>query len=423
MKNNRVVLIILLVAFIIYAAIGLFLPKRTFWPDESRFVGEAISIATTGEFTVFGEYRAWEMPLTAIIYSVFYNFFGEHNFIAAIRIFQAMILILTSLGVGQISKFLFKDKIAYLAAIIMTLFYPSLVAYHITLLSELFFIFFLVWSFAFIYLWMENKKIMWLILSIITFSLAAYTRATLTFVIPVFVLLAAYGANMNFSKILRYTLISAIVFTVCLSPWWIRNYGIFGKFIPFTTSASWNLYLGNNPVNTTASIDWGISAVDQDEVKRIFDLKDELEISNAFTQKSKEYITNNPGVFLRNAWLKFKRFWNFTSNYDAPTEQSLFFRMYNISLLLSWLPVFCLGIASFWFNRKTWKKILPIYCLIAYYTFIHVVVIASLRYRLPIEPFFIIMVSDCIGRIVKKFIQTEQYKLLEGKWGAWIRTQ
>ena len=415
MKNNRVLLIVLLVAFIMYAAIGLFLPQRTFWPDEARFVEQTISIAKTGEFITSGAHRAWEMPLTAIIYSVFYNFFGEPNFITAIRLFQAMILIMTSLGVGQISMLLFKDKIAYLAAVIMVLFYPSLIAFNFTLISESLFIFFLVWGFVFIYSWMENKKTTWLILSIITFSLAAYTRATLTFIVPVFVLLAACGANMNFSNIFRCTLISAIVFAVCLSPWWIRNYGIFGKFIPFTTSASWNLYLGNNPVNTTASIDWGVSAVDQDEVKKIFDLKDELEISNAFTQKSKEYITNNPGIFLKNAWLKFKRFWNFTSNYDAPAGQSLFFKMYNISLLLSWLPVFCFGVASFWLNRKIWKKTLPIYCLIAYYTFIHVVVIASLRYRLPIEPFFIIMASDCIGRIVKKFIQTEQYKIFEGK--------
>ena len=402
MKNHRLLFVIMAVVFVMYTAIILFIPQKTLFPDELRFIEEAISIAKTGTFVVYGEYRAWEMPLTAIIYSVFYIFFGENNFIAAIRIFQALILIITSLGVGLISKVLFKDRIAYLAAIIMTLFYPSLVSYHLTLLSELLFTFFLVWSFVFTYTWMDRKKNIWLILSILTFSLAAYTRATLTFIVPVFVLLASYAANMSFSKVLRYTLISAIVFSVCLSPWWIRNYGVLGEYIPFTTSASWNLYLGNNPANTTASIDWGESGVDVDEVKRIHDLKDELRISDAYMQKAKEYIINNPEVFLKNAWLKFKRFWNFVSNYDAPTKQSLFFKMYNISLLLSWMPVFCLGTVSFWLNRKIWKKILPIYCLIAYYTFIHIVTIASLRYRLPIEPFFIVMASDCIARIIRK---------------------
>ena len=402
MKNNRILLIVLTFAFVIYAAINLFIPQKTYFPDETRFIGEAISFAKTGEFIVFDEYRAWEMPLTAIIYSVFYNIFGEHNFIIAIRVFQALILIITALGVGYISKLLFKNRVSYLAAVIMMLFYPSLVAYHLTLLSELLFIFFLVWSFAFIYFWMENKKIIWLVLSIISFSLAAYTRATLTFIIPVFVLLAAYGMNCNFSKILRYTLISAILFAVCLSPWWIRNNTIFGNFIPFTTSASWNLYLGNNPANKTASIDWGESGVDANEVKLIHGLKDELKISKSFAQKAKEYIINNPVVFLKNAWLKFKRFWNFTSNYEAPTEQSLLHKMYNICLLLSWLPVFCLGVVSFWLNRNIWKRTLPIYCLIVYFTIIHIVVIASLRYRLPIEPFFIVMASDCIGRIFRK---------------------
>jgi hypothetical protein len=35
--------------------------------------------------------------------------------------------------------------------------------------------------------------------------------------------------------------------------------------------------------------------------------------------------------------------------------------------------------------------------LIAYFTFVHVVTIASLRYRVPIEPFFLVLGADSLA--------------------------
>lgn len=391
-------LTVFIIVVLSYVLIDIYLPARTFFPDEQRYVGEARSMAETGKFAV-GTDRAWEMPLTGSLYSVFLRTFGEEYFIKGIRIFQSFILALTAIGGGILSWLFFKNKIAALAALIMTLLYPSLVAYHVMLLSELFFTCSLIWSFVFLRIWTEHRKIQWLILSVFVFSIAAYTRATLTFVVPIFVIAAAIEKTFD-KKIFAYAFLSAVLFAAFLSPWWIRNYETFGKFIPFTTTASMNIYLGNNPANTTASIDWGETGADPKELAEIYALKDEVAISNAFAQKAKEYIIENPVTFMKNAWLKFKRFWNFTSNYDAPAEQSLFFKLYNLSLLVSWLPVFLLGMISFAVNWRMWRTLMPIYCLIAYYTFIHVVAIASLRYRLPIEPFFIVMASDAIRRII-----------------------
>jgi len=50
---------------------------------------------------------------------------------------------------------------------------------------------------------------------------------------------------------------------------------------------------------------------------------------------------------------------------------------------------------------------LPIFSLIAYHTFIHVVVISSLRYRLPIEPFFLILGADCLRRFYEERVSVE----------------
>jgi hypothetical protein len=184
-----------------------------------------------------------------------------------------------------------------------------------------------------------------------------------------------------------------------MSPWWIRNWGVFGKFVPFAP-ASGNFYLGNNPANKTAGIDWSTD-VEQAVVDRISSSGDELAVSKAYMDEAKKYILENKVIFLHNMWLKFKRFWNFTSNYKG-NMYSKAFLLYNISLLLGWGTAFTLGVVSFFINRKRWRDFLPIYLLIAYFTFIHTVVIASLRYRLPIEPFFIIVGADCVTRIYNK---------------------
>jgi len=51
--------------------------------------------------------------------------------------------------------------------------------------------------------------------------------------------------------------------------------------------------------------------------------------------------------------------------------------------------------------RRTARALLPIYLLIGYFTLVHVVTIASLRYRLPIEPFLIVMAAYPIGRMAE----------------------
>ena len=67
---------------------------------------------------------------------------------------------------------------------------------------------------------------------------------------------------------------------------------------------------------------------------------------------------------------------------------------------LSFTPILALAIVSAIRNRRRFAALAPVYLLIAYFTVLHVVVIASLRYRLPLEPFLILLASEPISRIV-----------------------
>ncbi|MDR1508462.1 MAG: hypothetical protein LBS53_02355 [Synergistaceae bacterium] len=395
--SSRKVLFALICCFTAIAAVDALLPGRIFFPDENFYIGEACSIAETGSLVGYGFYRAFGMPLTGMIYSIFYKLFGGGAvFIRSVRIFQAFLHILTAIGGASIAYSIFKNRCTALIVLFAVIVYPSLLAYQATTMSETIFTFFLVWGMAFLYMWRGGcDKIF--VAAVFTMMLSLYTKAVITTLIPVLIAARSLFVTDSWRERVKYTLISCVLFIVCVTPWWIRNWSVFGEFVPFTTSASWNLYLGNNPVNKHVGVDWNTD-VDLEKVREIHALNDELLISKAFSEEAKSYIMANKAEFVRNAWLKFKRFWNFQSNYEGD-KYSLAFRLYNLSLLLSWGIACPLGLFSVFLSRKKWKELLPIFLLVLYYTFIHIVVIASLRYRLPIEPFFIILGADCLTRL------------------------
>jgi hypothetical protein len=377
--------------FILISAADVIVPGRLFMPDESRFYEEAQKLADSGRFVAFGSHRAWEMPLTALIYVPFYKITGGGEaFIKSVRVVQAFVLMLTAIGAATIAFSIFQNRRAALIALFAVTIYPSFLAYQLLLLSETLFICCLVWGMAFLYLW-DGKKIV-PAAAVLAFTLALYTKAALTVMTPVLIVARCLGVKLERRRIVLCVIGACALFALCMSPWWARNWMIFGKFVPYTTSASWNLYLGNNPSNLSAGVDW-VSDVEVKKVEEIFALEDELAISEAFMAEGRAYIAREPIVFLKNAWLKFKRFWNFTLNADSEKLPRLF-RYYNIASIISWGPAFCFSIVSVWLNRRKWLQLLPIFMLIAYYTVVHTVVISSLRYRLPIEPFFLILGAD-----------------------------
>src|SRR5436305_7313095 len=45
-------------------------------------------------------------------------------------------------------------------------------------------------------------------------------------------------------------MVFALVASACLAPWTIRNYSVFGRFVPVCSSGGLSLWVGNNPLAT-----------------------------------------------------------------------------------------------------------------------------------------------------------------------------
>lgn len=380
----------MLIAFLFYQCVNfIYFPVATSFPDEQRFLNEAIKFATIGEFWT-EDSRAWEMPLTAIVYGYIYDIF--HNIestIIAIRVMQSLLLILQASLIYKIALILFRKKeVAFIAFIIM-LFYPFFVYYQALLLSETLFITLFIISFYFLYRWYEEgfRLSIYFILTNIFFTLTIYSKGTLSILPPLLISIFYFLNTYSFKTTIKIFGYSLILYMIVMSAWWVRNYAIFDKFIPFTTSSSMNLYLGANEKNEFAGVDWA-KDVDIDFVNRVTSIEDERERSHIYKQKALEFIKNDTRQYMKLMWLKFKRFYNFTFNADS--FSSIY---YNLLSIFSYGIVMVFALITFVLSNKEWKKFSAIYIVIGYFTLIHIVYIASLRYRLPIEPLLILLAS------------------------------
>lgn len=386
------------VAFVLYSIYNFFyLPAGTIFGDEDRFIREAVHFASTLEFRV-GADKAWEMPLVGVFYGAIYYFIGsEQGLIYAVRFLQSIMLIFQAFLISSISYMALRDNMAAKIAFVWVLFYPFFVYYQGLLLSETIFITLLIASFYFLYKWKESEFEGGNLYLFLLFSVAAiYTKATTAFLVPLLAPAFVLFAKKDIRKSLKILVISCLVYMTLLSPWWVRNYVLLDSFVPFTTSSAYNLYLGNNPANKHGGCDWSID-VDREEVASMREGRSELERSSLFKSKAKDFIAQNPDRFLELAWMKFKRFYNITPN--AESFNSGFYKWVSV---FTFGPVLFLFVLGVFVSIRKFNYLVPIYALIAYFTLIHMIVISSLRYRVPIEPFMIIVAAFALSFLVQQ---------------------
>ena len=386
--NKRNMIIVTIIAFAFYQFINfIYFPIATTFPDEQRFLTEAITFANTGEFWI-GNNRAWEMPLTAIVYGSIYKIANNIEYtIILIRIMQSLMLILQAFLIYKISLIIFKkSKVAFLSFIIM-LFYPFFIYYQALLLSETLFTTILILSFYFMYKWYESGFIInkYFILTNVFLTFTIYSKGTLSILPPLLISIFYLLNTYNIKIFIKYFIYSILIYILIMSVWWLRNYYIFDKFIAFTTSSSMNLYLGANKNNKFGGIN-GRTNMEPEFRKRMNSLNNELRKSDEYKKRALEFILNNKDRYVELMWLKFKRFYSFTFNADRYNKV-----YYNLLSIFSYGLVFIFALTTVILMIKEWKKMSAIYILILYFTLIHILYIASIRYRFPIEHFLILL--------------------------------
>ncbi len=320
---------------------------------------------------------------------------------------------LTIFIVYFISKEIFDDlNISKISAIIFSI-YPFSIFYSLSGLTETLFVFLFFSAVLALY----REKI---IFASILFVLSIYVKSTADIISPfVIIFFCLITKKFTLKKTLFYLSLYFLVYIVLLSPWWYHNLLKYNSFIKLNLAANYHLYSGNNPKNKTGG---GIGGIDVDHtLVTKNNNKDFLNNDKKFREEAFKFIKENPYKTVNLIFKKFVRFWNLYP-YEIPEEyipkeidylDAFNANEYNkikykiISIMSFGLILFLSLIFVLFFSKKYLKKILPFLVIISLFTLIHIITIASIRYRYPIEPILIIFASFIINKILieKKIIK------------------
>lgn len=334
-----------------------------------------------------------DAPITPYVYS----FFVPLSKLMGINAYALPNILLSTATVYiiyLISLEVFEDKrVANIAAIITT-FYPFFNFYSISILTETVYIFFLYLAFLFGIRFIKNFKLKDLFFFTLFFTVDALSRFQNLGMYPFVLLLFIYFAYRNKKKVLPVVAIFSVTFILVMTPWWLRNMNVFGKFVLTSEGYSGHVfYAGNNPLNKSGG---GIGGADVD-YSQFEHIKDLEERDKTMWQAGIEWIKNNPKDWLILEFRKFQRFFSLT--FYAPAYDKWY---YNLVSILSYGVILVIFLYSLFFIKPHFKELSLMFLVSMLTVGIYMVFIASIRYRLPIEPFMIVVASFGIDRLIRK---------------------
>jgi 4-amino-4-deoxy-L-arabinose transferase-like glycosyltransferase len=174
------------------------------------------------------------------------------------------------------------------------------------------------------------------------------------------------------------------VMALVMLPWIVRNYEIFGRFIPTTLQVGESLYEANSPY-----ADGGPAMERIDWVKERGDRPmGEYENNQFFRHAALQYIREHPGRFCSLAIEKFERFWNPLPNY-GPYRKPLSLAV----SICAFAPIILLACAGVLRRNREVSSLLLLLSPVVYFTLLHMVFVGSVRYRTPVMPFVILLAA------------------------------
>ena len=241
-------------------------------------------------------------------------------------------------------------------------------------------------------------------------ALSYYARPVSIF-LPLFMIVPVLIYRGN----IRYYLTACIVFFLILSPWWIRNYNLYGKFVLSNTHSGESMWGSNNEYLLYEKPEWAgqwvnISAIYETYKTKNQKLSKEIEqykrIKATYGQsmQSESFAKERVMEFWRNnitqlPWLslqKLKWFWHYAGRH--PITRTWYFDLLGVFWYLAWIPFAVMFL--FKYPKAEFSAIF--YVVAVYFSFLVIATFGSVRLRVPMEFLLMLMYLNGIPMVLKK---------------------
>jgi hypothetical protein len=400
---------------------GAFLARLIYWwffiqtshelsGDALFYYDAAHSIANTLTYSSSGMLTASKPPAYPVFAGLILKLFGDDK---AVIFFQYLLGVLASLPIYWIVRnYLNENKALFVVA--AYLIYPTTWFWESSFMSESLYVWLNNLFLFFMHRYMKKKNDLDLAAGSFWGAASFLTRASAIF--PIGIVFLSIIFRNSFKKVLSITAIWCFIFLLVLSPWLIRNYIVFGKFIPASNSAGITLY--------TSYVSWGydmsiVNILPEDRItwERI---ENEYEKNKFLLEKAYQFVKKNPIKMISLVPFKLKDYFHpFNGRWYPLSMGSKFNLLYGL--------LGCFAVLGFWWNRKTQVEITKLSLCFVIGAIISVIIFhGEIRYRFVLNPILFILAGLCfVDRLsaAKKKIVMAVVLLNMLVWGAGIAIQ
>jgi 4-amino-4-deoxy-L-arabinose transferase-like glycosyltransferase len=366
----------------------------------------------------------WSYLYTYYVTAV-YGLFGEHPVVA--RLIQALLTgLLQPLLVYLLANRLF-GAVAGLAAAALTSIYTYFIYYGGTLMTEPFYITAILLSLYLAILLvseLENQsplhsppshskdsKPIWRVYALaialgLSLAITVLLRQVFMIFLPILFLWMWWSLNRKHALTL---LLPAVIVIAAVLPFTIFNYSRFDRFVLLNTNAGFAFFWGNHPIHGTKFIPILPSDQYLSLLPGEFNHLDEAALDQALLREGLEFVLEDPLRYILLSISRIPAFFTFWPTPDSGWISNLS-RITSLGLLLPFMVyglIVSVGAVRRLSGRLITSPIILLYLFIFFYTLIHLLSWALIRYRLPVDAVLLVFaglaVADIYRRVGERF--------------------
>jgi len=339
--------------------------------------------------------------------------------------FQIVSSIVSVYLVYRISRYHFSEKVSLAAAFFLVI-DPLQIISPFNFFSEVLFVPFLLVAIYYFIISFDRKSLLNLVFSALSLGVATYIRPISIYLPIILCFIILLSRADKIVKLIKRAVIFCLVFSMVLSPWFVRNLILFDKF-EFSVAGGYNLlYVYAAAIvydRDSCSIDEAIKEVANRVDERMPQSnRNPFLLERVQAEVAKEIIKENIGVFLLNHLTgSINLYYSFSSyritkmlREDDQLMNSKFYGTGNLtqlksfvesksslSLLVTFLSavlftleyIFAATGVFYLYKRRSYLLIATFMGVILYQTALVGVLGNNARFKLPIEPFYLIFAA------------------------------
>ncbi|MFC1853233.1 ArnT family glycosyltransferase [candidate division CSSED10-310 bacterium] len=362
-------------------------------------VSEAVQAGYFRGLVPIGEPTAFWLPFYPLFLSLLLKLAGDYLFF--LRLAQSFLGAALVVPVYFITDKMYRHKEWGIIAAVLTACWPFFIYYSAVIMTETLYILLLTCLVAVIVLYQTKYHWIWPLLSGALAGTTFLTRSVMLGLVPLLALvLLIYAPNRRKGILAGASFI--LVFIICVAPWLVRNYQIFGVYQFLPTKGGPTFWSRNNPLFLQQELEStrfsGINPAQFENEKLLhfpsFQTENEIERNVILYQRMLVFIKKYPATYLKLCLVKFRWLLSPFSGHKTPLwQKSISLLTYGVTLFLA-----LIGLVKFREHRKN-DYILVI--LLGYFILFHSLVNGDTRFRIPLDIFFIILAAPLYHRIIQ----------------------